>query len=91
MIVVVVVALLALLAPTPANADMESRVKKLEEELLTIKETSKAILKKLETSVFEGIPEKIQSTGRQIYDAVLHVRLHSTAHNNQPAKPLTVL
>jgi len=71
---------LALLAPTPANADVESRVKKLEEELSTIKETSKQILKKLESSVFEGIPEKLQSAGRQIYDAVLHHGSQSAAH-----------
>ena len=53
-------------------------MKKLEEELSTIKETSKQILKKLEASLFEGIPEKIQSTGRQIYDTVLHVRQQPT-------------
>ena len=66
-------------------------MKKLEEELLTIKETSKAILKKLEAGLFEGVPEKIQKTGRQIYDAVLHVSAHAATHAAAPQRSTTGL
>jgi len=75
---VFVLALLALLAPSPAHADLDTRVKKLEDELKTIKETSKAILSKLESSsasFFDDLPAKAQSIGRSVYDTVLH---HST-------------
>jgi len=79
-IVLVVLTILAVLAPTPANADIDSRVKKLEDEIHTIKETSKQILTKLESSVFEGIPQKIQATGRSIYDTIVHHSTNSASH-----------
>ena len=70
---VVLLAFLSLLAPpTPVSADLDARVKKLEDELKTIKETSKAILAKLETSVLDNLPGKAQQLGQSLYNAVMH-------------------
>ena len=64
--------LLALLAPQPASADLESRVKKLEDELTIIKKTTQDILGKLESSFFENIPDKIRTSALSLYDTVVH-------------------
>ena len=70
---VLVLAFLSLLSPpTPVSADLEGRVKKLEEELKTIRETSKAILAKLETSMLDNLPAKVSSAARSFLDTVLH-------------------
>ena len=70
---VLVLAFLALLSPlTPVSADVESRIKKLEDELSTIKETSKAILSRLESSLFDNFPAKVQSTFQSVYDQLVH-------------------
>ena len=70
---VLVLAFLALLSPpVPVSADMETRIKKLEDELSTIKETSKAILHRLESSIFDNFPAKVTSSLQSLYDTVMH-------------------
>ena len=78
---VLVLAFLSLLSPpVPVSADLESRVKKLEDELTTIKETSKAILHKLESSLVHNLPSQITSTFQSVYDTVLHHGTTTATH-----------
>jgi hypothetical protein len=55
-------------------------VKKLEDEIQTIKETSKEILHKLESSIFSSLPAKLSKAGKSVYETILHV---SNASNTQ--------
>jgi len=70
---VLVIAFLALLSPpTSVSADVEGRIKKLEDELTTIKETSKAILHRLESSIFDNFPAKLSAGVQSLYDTLVH-------------------
>ena len=78
---VLVLAFLSLLSPpTPVSADLDARVKKLEDELTTIKETSKAILHRLENSLVHNLPSKITSTFQSVYDSVVHHGSKTATH-----------
>ena len=78
---VVLLAFLSLLSPpTPVSADLETRVKKLEDELTTIKETSKAILHRLENSLVHNLPSKVTNTFRAVYDRVVHHGTKTASH-----------
>jgi len=65
-------ALVAFCLPLSTSADLESRIKKLEDEILLIKQTSQEILHKLEASIFQGIPEKVKATISSVYEKILH-------------------
>jgi len=53
--------------PSPVNADLEARVKKLEEEFRFLRQTSEEILKRLETSIFDNFPQTIKSSLNKFY------------------------
>jgi len=67
--IVVVIAILCILAPTPALADLEARIKKLENEILTIKEA----LKNDAANFFSTLPTTLSTTAQAAYDRILHL------------------
>ena len=80
-VLVLVLAFLSLLSPpTPVSADLEGRVKKLEDELKTIRETSKAILARMESSVLDNLPAKVSNYARGFLDTVLHHGSKTATH-----------
>lgn len=80
LVAVVLALLLALSAPQPANADIEKRVKKLEDELSTIKETTQKVLQRLEQSVFDDLPGTLHRQSSRLYEAVVHHGSKTSEH-----------
>lgn len=72
LLILLVIALICALTAPVANADMETRVKKLEDEIKSIKQSSKEMMAKLEESIFESLPATLQKQSSRLYDTLAH-------------------